>query len=210
MTISETIGKIGGCIFGYSFRRALKAIHIQASLAAYNNYLNRKASHYGNNCRIYFPQSLRGCQYMSIGDNFKLGEGSILEAWDEHNGVKFSPRIRIGNDVSFGRLCHIGCINSISIGNGVLGGANILIVDHSHGNTKFPELEKKPNDRTLFSSGGIIIEDNVWLGDRVIVLPGVTIGENAIIGAGSVVTRSIPSGCVACGVPAKPVKYLVE
>jgi maltose O-acetyltransferase len=57
-------------------------------------------------------------------------------------------------------------------------------------------------------SSPIILEENVWLGARVIVLPGVTIGAGTVVGAGSVVTRSIPSRSVAVGVPARVVKSL--
>lgn len=208
MNLSKDIGKILGRVFGMNVRYLFKAIHIQTSLATYSNYLNKHALKIGTNCRVYSPQSIKGCKYMSIGNNFKLGESSIIEAWDQHNNEKFSPRISIGNDVSFGRYSHIGSINSITIGNGVLTGANVLIIDHAHGQSTQEDLLLPPNKRKLYSAGPIRIGDNVWLGDRVIVLPGVTIGKNAIIGAGAVVTCDIPDNSVACGVPAKVVKQI--
>ena len=54
----------------------------------------------------------------------------------------------------------------------------------------------------------ITVKDGAWLGGGVIVLPGVTIGKNSVIGAGSVVTRSIPDNCVAVGNPCRPIRFL--
>ena len=56
----------------------------------------------------------------------------------------------------------------------------------------------------------IKVGNNVLIGYRAIIMPGVTIGDNVVIGAGSVVTREIPSNCVAVGTPAKPIKTLDE
>lgn len=68
------------------------------------------------------------------------------------------------------------------------------------------EGEAIPYDKTVISKE-VVIEDNVWLGNRVIVLPGVTIGEGAIIQAGSVVVSDIPKYAIAGGHPAKVFKY---
>lgn len=80
-----------------------------------------------------------------------------------------------------------------------------MITDHYHGNTKkLHEISAiMPNMRPLTSKGPVYIGENVWIGDGVVVLPNVTIGTGAIIGANSVVTRDIPAYSVAVGVPAK-------
>ncbi|MNY78908.1 Galactoside O-acetyltransferase [compost metagenome] len=65
-----------------------------------------------------------------------------------------------------------------------------------------------PAKRRLYSKGPVIIEDNVWLGEGVVVLPGVTIGENSIVGANAVVTKSIPKNCVAGGNPARIIREI--
>jgi len=71
----------------------------------------------------------------------------------------------------------------------------------------FHRLEpERRNERP--DSAPIILEDNVWLGARVIVLKGVTIGEGSVIGAGSVVTKDIPPRSLAVGMPAKVIKTL--
>ena len=65
-----------------------------------------------------------------------------------------------------------------------------------------------PNDPRCGEPAPVIIEDNVWLGLNVIVLKGVTIGKNSVIGAGSVVTRNIPANVIAAGNPCRVIKDL--
>ena len=81
-----------------------------------------------------------------------------------------------------------------------------MIIDHSHGNNVYRELLIHPAKRNLYSKGTIRIKDRVWIGEQVLILPDVTIGEGAVIGAGSVVTKDIPPYCVAVGNPAKVIK----
>ena len=61
-------------------------------------------------------------------------------------------------------------------------------------------------ERDLHSKGAVVIGKNVWIGDKVSILSGVTIGDNAVIGANSVVTKSVPEGCIVAGVPARVIK----
>ena len=87
--------------------------------------------------------------------------------------------------------------------------SKVFITDLEHGSYKGDEYDSVPDsivkDRDL-SSHDVIIEDNVWIGEMVSILPGVTIGKNSIIGSNSVVTKSIPENCIAVGNPAKIVK----
>ena len=85
----------------------------------------------------------------------------------------------------------------------MLTGSNVYITDHEHGTGMKEELECPPIKRKLYSKGKVEIGNNVWLGYNVVILPGVYIGDNVTIGANSVVTKSIPSNCVAAGIPAK-------
>mgnify|MGYP002933344774 FL=1 len=87
--------------------------------------------------------------------------------------------------------CHIGAVNKIVIGNNVLMGSQVLIIDHAHGEGNV-DMFQAPIDRKLFSKGPIVIEDNVWIGDGVCILANVTIGCNSIIGANAVITKDIP------------------
>ena len=76
------------------------------------------------------------------------------------------------------------------------------------GRTNTPENKKISGCFCRTFSKPITIEDNVWIGGGAILLPGVTIGKNSVIGAGSIVTRSIPENCVAVGNPCRIIKHL--
>lgn len=105
--------------------------------------------------------------------------------------------------------------NRIDIGNNVLIASDVKMYTAAHttdvaGRTNTPENKKLSGCFCRTYSKPITIEDNVWIGGGVILLPGVTIGKNSVIGAGSVVTRSIPENCVAVGNPCRVIKHLVK
>ena len=156
-----------------------------------------------------FPMYLHGGKYITIGEGFYCDHRLRLDAWDNFLGDKFTPEILIGDNVSIQKDCHIGAINKIVIGNNVLLASKVYISDHSHGEITKEALNLPPSLRKLYSKGPVIIEDNVWLGEGVVVLPNITIGENSIVGANSVVTKSIPKNSVVAGNPAKIIKELV-
>ncbi|TDO21971.1 acyltransferase [Pedobacter duraquae] len=174
----------------------------------YTIWLKREFRFFGANSGINRPIYLNGGKYITIGQDFHCDQRLRLEAIDEYEGIKYDPEIIIGNHVMIQKDCHIGAINKIQIGHGVLIASKVFISDHSHGEATSLSIKIPPLKRPLFSKGPVIIEDNVWIGEGVIILPGVTIGENSIIAAGSVVTKSIPSNCVAAGSPTKIIKEL--
>lgn len=151
---------------------------------------------------------VRGGRYITIGDDFHSGRDTTIGAWDRYQGETFHPRIVIGRGVRINAGAYISAINSITIGNDVLFGRNVLIVDNNHGRGCVEEIDIPPAQRKLYSRGPVVIEDNVWLGEGVAVMPGVRIGYSAIIGAHSVVTGDIPARCVAVGSPARVIKHL--
>ena len=132
-----------------------------------------------------------------------------LETIDSFGNQKFTPSIKIGNNVIFNTDIHIGCINSIVIGDNCLFASRIYITDHQHGETTPGMLNIKPIDRPLISKGPVIIKNNVWVGEGVGIMSNVTIGENSIIATNAVVTKDVPPNCVVAGIPAKIIKYIV-
>lgn len=102
--------------------------------------------------------------------------------------------IEIGNNCGFSGVS-IVCDKKVKIGNNVLCGANVRIGDR---NGHFDIYPIPPKD--------IHIEDNVWIGMNCSIMPGVQIGANSIVGAGSIVTKNIPSNEIWAGVPAKFIK----
>jgi acetyltransferase-like isoleucine patch superfamily enzyme len=151
---------------------------------------------------------LVGGKYIEIGDHSSIHANGILTAWNKYQDNRFTPQIKIGNNCSIGEYCHITAINSIVIGNNVLTGKRITITDNAHGLSNKELMDIPPINRPLYSKGAIIIDDNVWIGDGVCILPNVHIGYGAIIAANTVVSKDIPSYCVAGGNPARILKYL--
>ncbi|MBP5190657.1 MAG: sugar O-acetyltransferase [Bacteroidales bacterium] len=119
----------------------------------------------------------------------------------------FTPlHINYGPGVTFGKECFLnfGCtllaIGGITIGDGVFFGPNCVLATEYH-----PE---EPSKRHQLLTKPIVICRNAWLGANVTVLAGVTIGENAIVAAGSVVTKDIPDNMVAAGTPARIIREI--
>ncbi len=118
------------------------------------------------------------------------------------------PSIDIGCNVSIGAFNHITAINKIVIGNGVMTGKWVTITDNSHGTTDYESLSLQPTKRFMKSKGPVIIEENVWIGDKATILPNVHIGKGVVVAANSVVTKDVPPYCIVAGNPAKIIKEL--
>lgn len=176
----------------------------------YSWIIRKGFSKIGKNFRIEYPAYLIGGNYIHIGNNFNANARLRLEAIDQHNGYSFHPQLMIGDNVSLNYDCHIGCTNKIIIGNGVLIASKVYISDHFHGKIDKDNLSIPPSFRQLYSKGPVIIEDNVWIGEGVAIMPNVTIGKNSIIGANAVVTRSFPKNSIIGGIPAKLIKVIED
>ncbi len=127
-----------------------------------------------------------------IGNEVLLGRGTVL-------GTR-GGRIEIGDFSNIGANCRFGTTSQIKLGKYVLLAANCYIGGAQH---RFDRLDIPIMRQGYESRGGVIIEDNVWLGAGVIVLDGVKIGSGSVVGAGSVVTKDIPPNSIAVGVPAQ-------
>lgn len=155
---------------------------------------------------------------MSRGSSIEIHGGSTICSvpWMTALGVdhptvlrtlRLGARLSIGSNtgISGGSFC---AANSIVIGSECLIGADVIVTDTDfHAvNPKGRRFNDNPNE---IAAVPIVIEDNVFIGTRAIILKGVRIGQNSIIAAGSIVTKSIPPNCVAAGAPAKVVKKLL-
>jgi len=151
---------------------------------------------------IYFDgfSFIVGREYISLGDYVAFGEHLYLTAWKLGPG---DPCINIGENCNFGAFNHITCANHIEIGRGVLTGKWVTITDNSHGNTMMEDLQIPPMKRVCVSKGPVIIEDNVWIGDKVTILPNTVIGKGTVVAANAVVTKSVPPYSIVAGNPAK-------
>lgn len=173
----------------------------------YSEYAKRSLQFAGTNVFIMPGVTIIGGKKILIGDKSHIGKGVILSAWEDYKGKVFDPKINIGKNVSLGEYNHVTAIDRIAIGNGVLTGRWVTITDNSHGNL-IDDIYERPSERDLFSKGPVMIGDNVWIGDKATILPNVCIGEGAIIGANSVVTKDVPPYCIVAGNPAKIIRKL--
>lgn len=179
------------------------------AMILYTGYCKRGFQRFGSTSRIRPKFNvLVGEKYISVGEECYFGKDVQLTATDSFEGQTFSPSITIGNNCSIHDHAHVTAINRICIGNNVRTGKNVLITDNAHGASDPALLEIAPNHRPLYSKGPVIIEDNVWIGAKSSIMPGVTIGRGAIIGAGSVVTKDIPAYALAAGNPATVKKIM--
>ena len=124
---------------------------------------------------------------------------------------EYGKNIFVGNKVIINMNCTFVDNNRIEIGNNVLIASNVQIYTATHStNVQERTMQNWDESKAICNTFAlpIKIEDNVWIGGGAIILPGVTIGRNSVIGAGSVVTRSIPADCVAVGNPCRVIKHM--
>lgn len=113
--------------------------------------------------------------------------------------------IRIGNDSSIGRDCQVA--NDTTIGNDVMMAPEVIIFSVGH-NTQQTDVPMRQQGNT--QPNPVTIGNDVWIGQRTIIMPGVTIDDGAIIGSGSVVTKDVAAYSVVAGNPAKLIKQRIQ
>jgi len=158
---------------------------------------------FGRNSIIKFPFRIWNKNRIEIGNNVFIAENSFFAVSKEFKGQKFNPLVKIGDKVDIGGNFILGCINSVVIENNVILADRVFVSDHVHDfeNVKMPVISQK-----LKSKGGILIESGSFIGINAVIMPGVTIGKNSVVGASSVVTKSVPNYSVVAGIPAKIIK----
>ena len=114
--------------------------------------------------------------------------------------TEFGKNIKMGKEVFINTCCHFQDNGGIEIGDSALLGNNVTIVTLNH--------DIAPETRCNATPKPVKIGKKVWIGSNCTILPGVTIGDNSVIGAGSVVVKSIPANVIAVGNPAKVIKYI--
>lgn len=176
---------------------------------------------YGKNFRVFNHLYLKihvGA-LVQIGNNCTIMSGAGLNPLSRNIKtciyVGKKATLKLGNDVGIDSST-LWVKESVSIGNSVAIGADCIIMDTDAHNLDWKiRCSEETNeygesvDMVTAASAPIVIEDNVLVGARCIILKGVTIGARSIIGSGSIVTKDIPSDCIAAGNPCKVIKSIV-
>jgi len=138
-----------------------------------------------------------------VGENVTVHGKSSFEA----NRVFESPVLRIGDHTYLGYELRISVGREVTIGRYCYIADRVSIADHD-GHPLDADARRRREPVSPDRIRPVVIEDDVWIGSRSIILKGVRIGRGAVVGAGSVVTSDVPPGAVACGNPARVVKQL--
>jgi maltose O-acetyltransferase len=136
------------------------------------------------------------CRRLTVERGAAIDKGTILWMGEEcgEEGM-----IRVGRNAYIGPYCFLGSCHELEVGEETLIGAHSYLITVNHRT----DAASLPLGKQGYNGAPIRLGRNVWLGAHVVVLPGVQIGDGAVIGAGAVVTKSVPSGETWVGVPAR-------
>lgn len=161
-----------------------------------------KMARFGAGSYIEGPSWVLNPQAIEIGDRVGIWHHARVDAICSV-GTKGVTRLKIGDGTMIQPYVHIGAAHHITLGRHVMIASNVYITDHDH-DLSDPMDPASTNSR--LDTAPVCIGDYTWLGEKAMVLKGVTIGERSVIGAGSVVTRDIPPMSIAVGSPARVVR----
>ena len=157
---------------------------------------------FGPRSRVSLPAQLQGTERIAVGNHVYLGPGCWLLT-HELDGA--GGRIEIGDRTSMAGYCVLSAAVRVSIGEAVLFARNVYIADHRHG---FGQADNAVLDQPIEDLRPVVVEDGAWLGQNVVLLPGVTIGRGAVVGANSVIREDVPPRSVVAGSPGRVVRRL--
>lgn len=141
------------------------------------------------------PAELRALFSELIGQKVDEGFGLFPPFYTD-----YGRNIRVGKRVFINSGCCFQDQGGIELGDGCLIGHQVVIATLNH--------DLDPNKRGSMIPAKVTLGKNVWVGAHATILPGVTVGDNAVIAAGAVVTKDVPAYCVAAGVPARVIKQI--
>lgn len=154
-----------------------------------------------------FPIVIRGRKFIDFGEQLTTGVGCRFDIYgtDQDNKIK----LHFGKNVQINDYVHMVAMENITIGDNVLMASHVFISDNSHGSYKGDEQDSSPEippTERPYRTAPIKIGNNCWIGEGVIIMPGVEIGDGCVIGAHSIVNKNIPRNTIAIGSPAKSIK----
>ncbi len=156
---------------------------------------------FGEGSAIGLPGRVTRPQCIFIGERVVIHEHAWISVVAALPGVV--PKLVIGDGTRIDRLLHIACVGEVEIGPDVLIGERVLISDTFH---QYDDVTRPIIEQPMAPYRKVTIERGVGIGLGACIMPGVTIGENALVAAGAVVNRDVPPRTVVAGNPARVVR----
>ena len=171
--------------------------------AAYRLIWQGAFATWGDGSKLGWGAKLVGPHLIQVGCRVTIGDHVWLNAKDDRgNGA---PTLSIGDGTYIGRLSQINAWASVTIGRDVLIADRVFVGDADHSYMDPDAPIRRQGD---CFQGAVCLEDGCWIGIGAVILPGVTIGKNAVVGANAVVTKSVPARALVGGVPARVIRQL--
>lgn len=175
-----------------------RAAHFLARRLVYR----RGFKHYGERTYLSPFSTWENMQFMSIGSGVTVRRGAWICVLPGNIPPGEEPQLSIGDDSYLGNNCVVSCVREVRIGRQVVFGDNVQVGDTTH-------RYQTPGEHLFaqgLDSGRLVIGDRAWIGRNSFVGYDLEIGEHAVVGANSVVTRSVPPFTVVAGSPARPIR----
>ena len=163
-------------------------------------FLTLRLAHRNITAGLFFID--RGAE-MAIDPQAKVNIGRRVRIMRDFT-AHWQGEVSIGDNVFFNRGCHLIAHHSVTIGDNTIVGEMVSIHDENH----IPARGDDPIGDRGFSTKPIVIGQNVWIGAKATILPGVSIGDNAVVGANAVVTRDVPAYAIVGGAPARVLRLV--
>ncbi len=165
--------------------------------------LRMSANHWGRGVRIFPPAVIVGADGIELGDRVVIREHAWLNTKGKRDDGK--PALTIGAGSYIGRFAHINAWHEVVIEPEVLIADRVYIsdADHHFADRQIPILRQGDSFK-----GKVLLRSGCWIGVGAVILPGVTIGRNAIVGANAVVTKDVPDYMIVGGIPAKVIREI--
>lgn len=173
---------------------------------AYTRLIRGSFASFGRGSVIVAPVRLVAAERIHIGSNSYIGSGSWIQGEVTGHSTTNSGTLRLGNRVSITGSVVISAASSVTIGDDVLVGKGAHISDHTHATNGSQSIR----DQGITEPRRVVIEKGAWLGQNVVVMPGVSIGEGAVIGANSIVSKDVPAHTLAVGAPLRLIRDVRE
>jgi acetyltransferase-like isoleucine patch superfamily enzyme len=201
--MSSEEGRALRAAIGRAFARTY-GLGVRARAKAFSLAVGGAFAEFGSRSVIQPPVRLKGEARISIGSDVFVGAGSWLQTLD---GDGFAGELRVGDGTSIAGTCVLSAACSVTLGRKVLLARNVYVSDHIH---RYDDPLAAILDQGLARLEPVEICDGAWLGQNVVVCPGVRIGRGAVVGANAVVTTDVPDRALAVGAPARVVRMLDE